>query len=259
MREEKLKFKRGELELVGVLTTPEIPLEKTVVLCHGLTVDKDEGGVFTSLANKLAEVGYHVFRFDFSGHGESQGNPINMTVQQEKEDLEAAVKFLQSTGHKLFGIVAASFGSGPALLYTAEHLDVIKALVLFNPLIDYRVLLDPKLPWPKENFGPEQMKHLNEKGYMSIGSKKFRIGKALIDEIISIEPFKKLEKIDIPVLFVHGDKDTYIPYEDSVKYHKWTPKGILLTVEGAEHGFHDKPEWQEKAFESTIKFFKENL
>lgn len=232
MREDKIKFRSGELELTGVLTHPEIPMEKTIILCHGITVDKDEDGVYTKLANKLAEVGYTVFRFDFRGHGESQGNSVNLTVKGETEDIEAAVKFLHSLGHKHFGIVATSFGGGPALIYTAEHQDFIKAIVLWNALIDYKAILDPKLPWMIENFGPDQMKHLNEKGYMAIGENKFRIGKALIEEIISTEPFKRLEKIDIPVLFVHGDKDTYVPYDDSVKYHKWAKKGELITVEG---------------------------
>lgn len=259
MREEKHKFKSGKLELVGVLTHPEIATGNCIILCHGITVDKDEDGIYTELANKLAEVGYHVFRFDFRGHGESQGNSVNMTVKGEVEDLEAAIKFLQKKGHKTFGIVASSFGGGPALFYTAEHQDAIKAIVLWNPLIDYHSVLDPQLPWPQENFGPEQMKFLNEKGYLPIGSRKFRIGKALIEEMISTEPFKALEKIDIPVLFIHGDKDTYVPYEDSVKYAKWPKKGEIITMEGADHSFHEKPEWAEKSDNETIKFLKKHV
>ncbi|MDD5181864.1 MAG: alpha/beta fold hydrolase [Candidatus Nanoarchaeia archaeon] len=256
MREEKHKFKSGELELAGTLTHPEIETKDCIVLCHGITVDKDEGGMFTELAHKLAEVGLAVFRFDFRGHGESQGNSIDLTITGEKTDVESAVKFLQKLGYERFGICAASFGGGSSLLYTAEHQDIIKALCLWNAVIDYHGFLNPELPWPKENFGPEQMNHLNEKGYLEVGERKFRLGKAIFKEMLEIEPHKVLKDIRIPVLFIHGNKDTYVPYEDSVLYSKIPPVSKLITIEGADHGFHEKKEWAEESDSATVNFFR---
>ena len=71
--EEKHYFKSGDLILCGILTRPTKNTDKCIVLCHGITVDKDEGGIFTELARKLAEAGFTVFRFDFRGHEESEG------------------------------------------------------------------------------------------------------------------------------------------------------------------------------------------
>ena len=256
MREEKLKFKSEELELTGVLTNPEIETKDCIILCHGITVDKDEAGRFTELAHKIAETGLAVFRFDFRAHGESQGNSIDLTITGEKTDLENAFKFLQKLGFARFGICAASFGGGPALLYTAEHQDIIRALCLWNAVIDYHGFLNPELPWPKENFGPEQMTLLNDKGYIEIGSRNFRLGKEIFKEMLAIEPHKVLKDIHIPILFIHGNKDTYVHYEDSVLYSKIPPVSKLITIEGAEHGFHDKKEWADEADTNTVTFFR---
>lgn len=260
MREEKVKFKSGELELVGVFTHPEIKTGECIILCHRISMDKDEDGTFTQLAHKLAETGLTVFRFDFRGHGESQGNSVDLTVSGEAKDIESAVKFLQKQGYEKFGILAASFAGGPAVLYSAEHQDIVKALCLQYPILEYQMILDPQLPWPKENFGPEQMKKLNDEGFLEInqGTKyKFRLGKKLFQEMLELEPFKSLKDIRVPLLFLHGDKDTYVPYDDSVLYSKLAPVAKLITIEGADHGFNEKKEHQEKADTAIVTFFRQ--
>jgi alpha/beta superfamily hydrolase len=55
-----------------------------------------------------------------------------------------------------------------------------------------------------------------------------------------IEPWEKLKPLSIPMLFIHGDKDTYVPYSDSVKYSKMLHSARLVTIKDAEHGFHSR-------------------
>jgi fermentation-respiration switch protein FrsA (DUF1100 family) len=63
----------------------------------------------------------------------------------------------------------------------------------------------------------------------------------------------------IPILFVHGDRDTYVPYEDSVKYSKLLKTAKLETIRGAEHGFYGNKKQEEQADKVTVDFFLENL
>lgn len=258
--EEKIYFKNADgLKLCGILTKPQKETEKCIILCHGITVTKDEGGIFTKLAKKLADNDFIVFRFDFRAHGESEGKSIDLTVTGEKRDLEAAVKFLQSLGYKYFGIVVASFGGGAVSLFVGENKDLIKSIVLWNPIIDYQSILQPKLPWPKRNFGEKAIKKLEIKGYIKIGSRKFKVGKSLFSELRQLEPWKKMQNLKVPVLFIHGDKDSYVPYEDSVKYSKLFKNAELKTIKGGEHGFHDNKKDSDEADEQTIKFFLKNI
>jgi len=258
--EEKIYFINADgLKLCGILTKPQEDTEKCIILCHGITVTKDEGGIFIKLAEKLADEGFAVFRFDFRGHGESGGDSIDLTITGEKRDLEAAVKYLQGLGYRDFGIVAASFGGGAASLFIAENKQIVKALVLWNAEIDYHSTLDAQLPWTEENFGEGAMARLKEQGYIDIGSRKFRIGRALFNELEILHPWKELKDISMPILFIHGDKDTYVPYEDSVKYSKLFHNAKLITIEGGEHGFHDKREDAERADTETVQFFLEYI
>lgn len=256
--EDKFFFKSGSLKLCGVLTKPAASTDKCVVLCHGMTVTKEEDGIFTELAEKLAKAGFAVFRFDFSGHGESSGKSVDMTVAGEKEELESAVRFLQTKGYKTFGILGASFGGGVVSVFAAEHPDTAKALVLWNPLVDYHAIFEPELPWPKANFGKAAMIKLENQGSIEVGSRRFKLGKPLFDEMRKLQPWKGLQKLKIPILFVHGDSDTYVPYEDSVKYSKLL-NAELKTIRGAGHGFHDNKRVSEEADKATIEFFLKNL
>ena len=87
------------------------------------------------LADSLLNEGIGVFRFDFNGHGESDGKFEEMTVPGEIEDALSAVSFvggfhqtqdISLLGHSQGGVVAAM---------TAGILgaDTIKSLVLMSP------------------------------------------------------------------------------------------------------------------------------
>ncbi len=247
------------LKLCGILTKPKVETRKCVILCHGITVDKDEhNGAFKGLASKLAEAGFAVFRFDFRGHGESEGKSIDVTVSGEKKDLEGAILFLRELGYEKFGMVAASFAGGAVSLFVGEHPDVASAIVLWNAGIDYESNMNPKTTWAKRNWGKPAFERVEKFGFTEIGSKKFKVGKALFSELIKLEPWKELQKAKIPILFVHGDKDTYIPYSESVKYSKLLG-AKLITIHGAEHGFRDRKKDSELADSVTVDFFLKNL
>src|SRR3989344_340435 len=259
-KEEKVYFETSDgLRLCGILSAPDKTSGKCIVLCHGITVDKEEGGIFTNLAKKLAASGFAVFRFDFRGHGESEGKSVDMTITGEAEDLTSAVLFLQKKGYKDFGILGASFAGGAVSFFSFAHKDIVKALVLWNALIDYRSKINPTTKWGKKYWGKPAFERIEKFGFTKIGSRKYKVGKKLMDEIKVLKPYERLMSLNIPILFVHGDKDTYIPINDSIKYSKLMKNAKLEIIPGAEHGFHDNPIQEEKADGLTIKFFDDNL
>lgn len=258
--EEKVYLETSDgLKLCGILTHPEIKASTCIILCHGITVEKNEGGIFTHLADKLAKNGFNVFRFDFRGHGESEGSSIDMTISNETRDIETAVKFLKNRGFKTFGIVAASFAGGAASFYVSKNQNLIKALCLWNPLIDYDSIINAETQWGRKYWGKPALDRVEKFGFTEIGSKKIKIGKNLIYEVWKFKPWKELLKVSLLILFVHGDKDTYVPYQDSVKYSRLVKNGTLVTIKGAEHGFHDKAKDSEQADRATLKFFLRHL
>lgn len=86
-----------------------------VVFCHGFSGTKD-GPLFELIADTLQAHGIASIRFDFNGHGESEGEFKDMTVPNEIEDAKKVVEYVRDlryvstlaiAGHSQGGVVAA--------------------------------------------------------------------------------------------------------------------------------------------------------
>lgn len=247
----KIHFRSGDgLDLVGILDEPKAKTNACIILCHGFRLNKDESGNFIALAARLAASGFAVFRFDFRAHGESEGEPVDLTLTGEKEDLEAAFKFLTNKGYSNFGIVAASFSAGSVALFIPAHQEHFKALALLYPRLDFNGFI--KKRWLAG--GQKELLAKQEFVYY----KDFRVGKKLVEEMLKIHPIEELKKLRMPILFVHGDKDQSVPYEESVSYAKIL-NSKLVTIKGSGHGFFDNEQDLAQAVGAVDDFFIENL
>lgn len=91
---EEIKLKiAGEHELDATIHRPEDKNQTfpAVLICHGYLSSKEEAGDFPQ---KLAEKGYIVLSFDFSGHGQSQGDRGYYRSITHIDDSERALKKL---------------------------------------------------------------------------------------------------------------------------------------------------------------------
>ena len=93
--EQRVAFtSRDGVTLSGIYRKTEGTPKAGIVLAHGITVEKDYEGFYPGLSVELARHGFESLRFDFRGHGESEGTPEEMTLTGEVQDLAAAVRFL---------------------------------------------------------------------------------------------------------------------------------------------------------------------
>lgn len=87
----EISIKRDGLTLRGTLLRPE-GVEKCpiTVIFHGLMGDRaaNRESMHSMLAEKLLKRGIASVRFDFSGHGESDGDFSDMTVLGELLDAQ---------------------------------------------------------------------------------------------------------------------------------------------------------------------------
>ena len=87
--------------LKAIIQKPELqPGEKCpmVVFCHGFSGRK-EGPLFELVADTLQAHGIASIRFDFNGHGESEGEFVDMTVPNEIEDAKKVVEYVSSLSY----------------------------------------------------------------------------------------------------------------------------------------------------------------
>ena len=245
------------VKITGVISTPEkeYEIKGGIVLCHGITVDKDENGKFVDLTKKLCDVGFKVLRFDFRGHGESNISSEEMTITGEILDLEVSVQHMLDDFSRI-GLLGCSFGAEPAIYYTKKHPNIVKTLVLWNPVLDYEAtFLRPELPWGKSIFNEENLKMLEKKGFIQIPGKDFKIGRKLVKEFSKYKPYLELQKISCPVLTIHGTKDTKVPYWISQKYGVPNNQSDFISVE-SNHGFG---EYKEFVYDRTIEWFRKHM
>ncbi|MBN2472924.1 MAG: alpha/beta fold hydrolase [Anaerolineae bacterium] len=250
------------IRLCAVLHEPDGSAVGSVVLAHGITVDKDESGreqcglgAFEQLAGALVQSGFNVLRFDYRGHGESELDSTQMTVAGELADLIASVKYAQDKWSLPVGIVGASFGGVTSVMYAA-HFD-LPCLVLWNPVLDVQqTFLDPVKPALQAIFNAETYALLETQGYLSFLG--FRLGVALIEELKWIKPLELLDRIQCPVLTLHGDQDHYVPYEVSAKYAGFNAVSEFVTVSGALHGFQT-PDDRAIVIPRTVDWFQRHL
>lgn len=246
------------LLLDGLFERPESVSSSCVILCHGLTFDKEENGVFTKLAAKIADEGFHTFRFDFRGCGQSDGDSIDFTISGSLTDLESVVTHLKFLGYDSFIILAASFSGGCTSFYSSGNPIELKGLILWNALIDYEEKINPTTEWNKKAWGKAVLDSVEKHGYIERSS-GFRLGKKLIDEIYTLKPWQALLKYDGPVIFIHGTADPLVPYSYSKKYADEMDNAQLVSIEDAGHGFHNNENHYKQAELAVIEFIKQTL
>jgi len=225
----------------------------TVIQAHGITADMDEGGMFVRLAENLARSGFNVIRFSFRGHGKSGGTQRGVTIAGEMLDLESVFEYAMANLESPFSIVAASFGAVSACLLLNYMSEKLKALVLWNPVLDlHKTFVHPTLPWGRRNFGRESIQQLKSQGYLLLDG-VFEIGRVLYEEMKLYNPYEYFINSTTPSIIIHGDMDSYVPYDVSRVASQRHPRCKLFTIEGSDHGF-DSREKEDKAIEITTEW-----
>ncbi|HKX46447.1 MAG TPA: alpha/beta hydrolase, partial [Planctomycetota bacterium] len=92
---ERIEFDNGDgVRLAGRLERPAGLPRATALFAHCFTCGKDAAAA-TRLSRGLAERGYAVLRFDFTGLGNSEGDFANTSFGSNVRDLVAAADHLR--------------------------------------------------------------------------------------------------------------------------------------------------------------------
>lgn len=250
---QKLSFhsSRGN-SLVGILSDPSgnasIPV---VVLCHGFATTK-ESETYLRLEKALNEVGLATFRFDFFGHGESDGKFEDITISEAIDDAVHAVSFMKEQGFKRIGLFGSSFG-GMAALLAASKTKSLFALVLKSPVSDSL----GKIAAAEGNASPEQWR---KQGFIYNESRRMgkqKLNYSFYEDSEKISGFEAAKEITVPTLIVHGSEDDVVPVEQSRKTASLIPGCRLEEIEGASHKYSNPGEF-EKMLSLVSEFLAEH-
>ncbi|MEW8027513.1 MAG: alpha/beta fold hydrolase [Candidatus Thiodiazotropha sp.] len=124
-------------KIFAVFHVPEkTDISKAFVFIHPFAEEKLwSHRVYVSFARELARQGYHVARFDFRGHGDSDGDFIDSSLEKHNKDIgtvinQLRVKF-QVDDIGLFGL---RLGATLAINYASSNND-IRDIILWDPVL----------------------------------------------------------------------------------------------------------------------------
>lgn len=255
------------VRLSGMLLAgaPHVPRRGLVVFAHEYCSDMYSCGRYT---RSLLDAGFDVFTFDFRGHGQSDCDssytPRQWVTDREVADMRGAVAYvrqmLEQRGEPpQFGLFGISRGAGAALIVAAENRD-IACVVSDGAFSTDRVIEWYMRRWAYifatvrilyENHHPRFWKFLRWV-MVSFAAREFRC------QFPSV--YKTVKRLrPMPLLFIHGEKDSYLPVEQSRTLYALAPQPKALWIAaGARHNqaviLH--PELYARL---TIDFFTEHL
>jgi len=218
--------------------------KKAVICFHGYT---SEGlNDYSTLAKFYLEQGFHLLIVDERAHGKSEGTYIGfgcLDRQDAKLWIDYTVERLGEDCQIL--LHGDSMGAATVLMATGMKLPKqVKAAVSDCAFTS---------AWDVFCAVLKNMYHLPPFPIMQIANQmvKKRAGYAL-DECNAKDEVKKAE---IPILFIHGDSDTFVPCAMVHElYEACASRKKLLIVEGAGHveACYKEPEKYEEAIRSFI-------
>lgn len=193
--------------------------ENVVVICHGLPYEPLSvvAKGYDDLAEFFGTRGLNSVIFDFSGTGFSKGF---FRISNWVEDLLDIVEQF-----KRVHLVAFSLGGVPAT--HIARLKSVKSLTLLAVPCCFEVMREDLIKLAYE-------KALKERTLKVLESfedfyENFR------RDMEDFAPIKWIEKVNCPVLIVHGDKDDVIPFESSLKLYEKARDPYFLEVRGGGH------------------------
>lgn len=245
LKKEEVFITSGDgLKLRGIYIEGDGKSRKSMVFVHGITV-----GIPWSLRyiDMFVKRGWNILVYDQRRHGRSEGKYSTYGFY-EKQDLDLWVNWLIKRNGKeeIIGIHGESMGAATALQYLtinkyASFVISDCAYSDLNELLRYHMKKDYHLPsFPLLNLTSLKAKY----------KAKFSFN--------DVSPIEAVKTSKIPVMFIHGKEDKFVPTYMSVDMYN-AKKGIkkLYIVEGAEHAC--SIEVDKKNYEKEVMDFIDSL
>ena len=242
-------------KLAATLEKPELKQgEKcpVVIICHGFGGQRS-CPTTNAIAQQLSDNGIASIRFDFNGHGESEGRFEDMTVPNEIEDAKSIYQFVSSlpfADRERIAILGISQG-GVVASMTAGELGHKKlaAAVLMCPAA---VLRDDCI---KGNTMGQFYNPLDPPERLELGYGR-ALGREFIKTAFSLPIYETAERYHGKGCIIHGTGDRVAPYTYGIRFHDIWPGSEYHQLEGYDHGFNPNPL---DAVAIAVDYLKRNL
>lgn len=229
MNSRKIQFEGSQGEMLSArIDEPEEGASKAAVLfAHCFTCSKNLKAV-GRISQALTEQGIGVFRFDFTGLGESEGDFADTNFSSNVEDLIKAAEYMAEEYQAPRMLMGHSLG-GAAVLQATKFVKSVEAVATIgapcNPQHVTHHLLDRK-------------EEINEKGEarVQLAGRVFTIKKQFLDNLNEQHMDGIIKNMDKPLLIFHSPIDDTVGIENAAHIYKLAkhPKSFI-SLDDADH------------------------
>lgn len=225
-----------------------------IVLCHGLTGNCSEHGLFERFGQAACEAGFAVLRMDCVGSGESGGSFEEATcLSGWRDDLLAGLEYLSALPEVDGGRMAAlgiSMGAAAAMLTLAD--DRVRAAAGWAPAVFTKEVfskISGESNWARLKNG--------EHAACEYAGVSFRLAPRFAEDCEKAEIMELVRRQGKPVLLSLGSDDPVIDPAFGERIASLAlPNVEFHMVEGEDHGFLQHGE---ENIQTAISFFKRCL
>lgn len=229
--------------------------QPVVIICHGLTGSKDEIHI-SKLADELRIRGIASVRFDFNGHGSSDGLFREHTVANEVEDVRYIYEYVKSlpwvdasriglAGHSqggfVAGVAAGDLGAGK-----------IKAVSLLAPAALIHTTTKEGICFGDESMKLGDIEALPDS--IMVWGRYF--GKEYLEAALETDVYARTAAYEGPVYILQGTADGKRLYKDALKYKDYLKDCEIEILENYPHCYDPNVRL---AMSKAAQWFSENL
>jgi alpha-beta hydrolase superfamily lysophospholipase len=264
MPKREIRFNSFGNRITGILFTPHDKQGKlpSVIISHGAFEFKER---YFELCEYLAARGIAAFVMDMNGHGESDGDRYHIDLKKWIGDIQGGIDCLLEQPEIDPGSIAAfGLSTGGTAVIDASIIDPrIKALILFAPTVRNimttseivlyslltplgfmkRVLTGEPVKIPMaQAIGKKSRAWDKEINETIVHDRRFRESYVPIPgswQSSVVDTIKSAERIGIPTLILHGEKDEIdSPESSKLLFERMRCKKYIITMPETGHAGH---------------------
>ena len=230
IKAQELCFGDDGSKIYGRLWLPEGKEGKlpTVICSHGL--NSSYRATEHMIGKSLAMAGFAVYCYDFRGgspRSKSQGNPADMSVFTEQDDLNRVMDHIRTLpmvdADRLF-LMGESQGGFVSAITADQRSEEIRAMILYYPA--FCIPEDARNRYPNLEAIPEKT-----------GRRGNMMGKAYHEKLFDYEVYDHIAGFNKPVLIIHGDRDPVVKMPYIERAASVYPDAQLEILRNQSHGF----------------------
>jgi uncharacterized OsmC-like protein/alpha/beta superfamily hydrolase len=228
MLSEKVEFPGASGAMLAArLDRPDGQPRAWALFAHCFTCSKDSLAA-SRIGRALAERGFAVLRFDFTGLGGSDGDFANTDFTSNIGDLLAAVAWLRSAHSAPALLIGHSLGGAAVLAAAGQVAEAVGVVTLGAPFEPAHVkgLLAAALPALADSDEAE----------VDLAGRRFRIRRGLLDDLERQNNAPAIAALGKALLVMHSPHDTTVPIDNARRIYEAAkhPKSFV-SLDHADH------------------------